>query len=76
VKVQATAQKLDPDQKGLPVGQLTKGWGGGWLRKHPEAKDQIYQALGALSDRGLGELSLSKGNRGGFRYRWIAPVTL
>ena len=76
VKVQATAQKLDPDQKGIPVGQLTKGWNGAYLKKHPETKDLIYQALGALSDRGLGELMLSSGNRQGFRYRWIEPVAV
>ena len=46
VKVQATAQKLDPGQKGIPVGQLTKGWNGAYLKKHPETKDLIYQALG------------------------------
>ena len=76
VKVQATAQKLDPEQKGIPVGQLQKGWNGAYLKKHPETKDLIYQALGALSDRGLGELTLSSGNNRGFRYRWIKPVVV
>jgi hypothetical protein len=75
VKIQATAMKMDPEQKGIPVGQLTKAWNGAHLKKHPETKDHIYQALGALSDRNLGEL-LPGGshNGGGFRYRWITPV--
>jgi len=76
LKLQATAMKYDPDQKGLPVGQLQRGWSGTYLKKHPETKDLIYQALGALSDRGLGELTTaSSNNHGGFRYRWIQPVT-
>jgi hypothetical protein len=75
VKIQTTAMKMDPDQEGIPVGQLTKAWSGAHLKKHPETKDHIYQALGALSDRNLGEL-LPGGshNGGGFRYRWITPV--
>jgi hypothetical protein len=69
--------KFDPEQKGLPVGQLQKGWSGAYLKKHPEAKDLIYQALGALADRQFGELTLAtSNNRGGFRYRWVMPVTL
>lgn len=74
VKVQATAMKLDPDQKGLPVGQLQKGWNGAYLKKHPETKDLIYQALGALADRDLGELSQGVSNNSGFRYRWMKEV--
>lgn len=75
VKVQATAMKYDPEQKGLAVGQLQRGWNGDYLKKHPQTKDLIYQALGALADRGLGELTLtSSNNHGGFRYRWTQPV--
>ena len=59
------------------MGQLTKAWSGSYMKKHPETKDLIYQALGALSDRGLGELKLSTSNRGhGFTYRWEKPVTI
>lgn len=77
VKLQTTAMKYDPDQKGLPVGQLQRGWNGTYLKKHPETKDLIYQALGALSDRGMGELTMaSSNNHGGFRYRWIQPITV
>jgi len=77
LKLQTTAMKYDPDQKGLPVGQLQRGWNGTYLKKHPETKDLIYQALGALSDRGMGELTMaSSNNHGGFRYRWIQPITV
>lgn len=75
VKIQTTAMKMDPDQRGIPVGQLTKAWNGAYLKKHPETKDHIYQALGALSDRNLGELIPGGShNSGGFRYRWLTPV--
>ncbi|WP_413746099.1 DUF3987 domain-containing protein [Synechococcus sp. MIT S9507] len=75
IKVQNVAMKFDPDQKGLPLGQLQRGWNGAYLKKNPNIKDQLYQAVGALADRGLGELQHGDSNNSGLRYRWIREVT-
>ena len=75
IKVQSVAMKLDPDQKGLPLGQLQRGWSGAYLKKYPNIKDLLYQAVGALADRGLGELQHGDSNNSGLRYRWIREVT-
>ena len=75
IKVQSVAMKFDPDQKGLPLGQLQRGWNGAFLKKNPGIKDQIYQAVGALADRELGEILHGESNKPGLRYRWTREVT-